>query len=191
MRSRFLVLTLLMVLGGLALPQAGLSDEIGNVCHGAYVAHSAHKSVHVERQLDAKVSGQYPDSTWVRFRLEYDLNRCSQDWRMGVRAWIQDANSDQSDALDVHVLRDRGGEFGFVYPFRSTGKVRGQWSDWYEYLIDNGAGIPIGFYVAGKRYGWETRRRPTSPTSRGPTTAATGTSTIPRPPSLVIDTTTV
>ena len=56
----------------------------------------------------------------------------------------------ESDALDVHVLRDRGGEFGFVYPFRSTGKVRGQWSDWYEYLIDNGAGIPIGFYVAGK-----------------------------------------
>ena len=151
MRSRLvLVLTLLMVLGSLVLPQAGLSDEIGNVCHGDYVAHSAHKSVHVERQLDAKVSGQYPDSTWVRFRLEYDLNRCSQDWRMGVRAWIQDANSDQSDALDVHVLRDRGGEFGFVYPFRSTGKVRGQWSDWYEYLIDNGAGIPIGLYVAGK-----------------------------------------
>ena len=162
-----------MVLSGLVLPQAGLSDEIGNVCHGDYVAHSAHKSAHVERQLDAKVSGQYPDSTWVRFRLEYDLNRCSQDWRMGVRAWIQDANSDQSDALDVHVLRDRGGEFGFVYPFRSTGKVRGQWSDWYEYLIDNGAG----------------RRRPTSPTSRGPTTATTGTSTIPRASSLVVDTT--
>ena len=65
-------------------------------------------SVHVDRQVTGKVPGQYPETTWLRFRLEYELTRCSLNWRMGMRAWIQDANSDQSDYLDVHVLRADG-----------------------------------------------------------------------------------
>ena len=41
-------------------------------------------------------------------------------------------------------------DFDFGFQFGSTGKVHGQWSDWRGYTIDNGAGIPIGFEVAGK-----------------------------------------
>jgi len=61
-----------------------------------------------------------------------------------------DANSDQSDALDVHVLRDQGGEFGFVYPFRSsTGKVRGSGAT--GTISDRQrSGHSIGLYVPGK-----------------------------------------